>query len=85
MNENNYKYIDLINAWWRPILAVSIVFSVVIVYVIYPIVYMFLSAKGILIQLPPNFQNALNSLLISGGILAALRTLEKIKGATQNH
>jgi len=85
MSEDDYKYINLINAWWRPILAISIVCSVVIVYVIYPIAYMFFSTKGISIQLPPNFQNALNSLLISGGVLAALRTLEKIKGATQNH
>ena len=85
MDEKNLKYINLVNAWWRPILAISIVVSVVLVYVIYPISYMILSTKGVHLQLPPNFQNALNSLLISGGVLAALRTIEKMKGVSQNH
>jgi len=85
VNEFDYKYVNLINSWWRPVLAITIVIAVILVYIAYPIVYIICSIKGINIQLPPGFQNALNSLLISGGILAMLRTFEKIKNATQNH
>jgi len=85
MNPIVEKIVNFINPTWRPTLAAAIVTSVVLIYVIYPIAYVVLSGFGIHIELPPEVISRLNDILITGGVLAGLRTAEKYLGVTDKH
>jgi len=85
MNPTVKRIIDFINPTWRPALAATIVMSVVLVYVIYPTAYIVLSGFGIHIELPSEVISRLNDILITGGVLAGLRTAEKYLGVTDKH
>jgi len=85
MNPTVKKIIDFINPAWRPVLAAAIVMSVVLIYIVYPTAYAILSGFGIHIELPSEVISRLNDILITGGVLAGLRTAEKYLGVTNKH
>jgi len=79
------KIINKINSTWRPALAIIIVLSVGYFYLIYPIVYAYYKTKGIDIEVPKIIVDNLTSILLTGGVLAGLRTGEKIFNVTDKH
>jgi hypothetical protein len=79
------KAINIINATWRPLLAIIIVLSVSYIYVVYPIMYAYFKTKGIELEIPKIIVDNITSILLTGGILAGLRTGEKIFNVTDKH
>ena len=78
--------INFLNKTWRPTLSWTIVISVLIAYVIFPIVQLiFKLVWNIDIVFPDNILNGINYMLVTGGILAGVRTLEKKFGVTDIH
>ena len=75
------KFLVWFNKAWRPFLAYTIIISTFIAYALFPILNTFNST----ITLPDNYYESLNALLITGGVLAGLRAVEKKFGLTQIH
>lgn len=78
--------INKINKAWRPATAIVIVTALVMLYVVYPIMCFIGSFTGHVVQLPEMLFTHVDALAFGvGGILASLRTVEKVKNATNNH
>jgi hypothetical protein len=84
-NKKIVKLITAINATWRPLMATIIVMSVSYFYVIYPIAYAYFKTKGVELEVPKVIVDNLTSILLTGGVLAGLRTGEKVFGVTNKH
>lgn len=81
-NSKIEKFLLNFNKWWRPLLAYSIVLSAVIAYGLYPAIAIFGGDK--LINLP-DFYDHLNALLLTGGLLAGLKAIERKTGVDAVH
>ncbi len=69
--------VDLLNKTWRPTLALVILLATISIYVIYPVFFPLLKLMGYSIKMPLTVFDNFNILLTTGGILAAIRTVEK--------
>lgn len=69
--------VTLLNKTWKPLLALVIVISVFFIYVTYPMLYNIGYFVGFKPNIPTSTIEHLNALLLGGGTLAALRTIEK--------
>lgn len=77
--------VKLLNNSWTPLLGITLTASVVFIYVLYPIIYniAFLIHWHIHVM-PTAIADNLNSILLGGGIIAALRTAQKRFGTVEN-
>jgi len=85
MDQKFINLINKINISWRPITVIIFIISLTILYILYPIVYMIVSYFGKTVTIPEMVYNHVDGLISGLGILAGLRTWEKIKNATNNH
>jgi len=74
--ENNKK-VDILNNTWKPLLAFLIDLSVFVIYVLYPLIHIGVMELGKNITMPSFIYDNINALLLTGGLLAGLRTVQK--------
>jgi len=85
MDEKFIEKINKVNAAWRPALEIVVVVSAILFYIVFPVCFVVASYFGHNISFPDEVKDGINSILITGGILAGLRTIEKTKNVTLNH
>lgn len=85
--ENSFfEYIlDTINKTWRPVLAIIIILSVFILYILIPIETMFIKDATETTLAPKDIYDKINDLLIMGGLLAGLKAYENSQDISHIH
>jgi len=85
VNEKLKILIEKLNATWRPTLAWIVVVSTMYVYILFPIAYAIGKIYDIDLEIPKIIIDNLNNLLLTGGLIAGLRTAEKYFNVTDKH
>ena len=74
---NNDIKLNIINEAWSPLLGFIITMAVILLDLIYPLFYNIGYFLNIHIMIPESINDNLTSILLGGGVLATIRTIEK--------